>query len=310
MSIDLRDDTDELEQLSTTARILDHLALYGGRLPGDPDPRALPDDDKAHAALGAMFDALVSMIAGSRLEDDAESLLWPAVNIFHAAAMRLQRHLDDNERAQRQSQIEQDGSEIRSVDLERLITGGEDLSERHEAYLGIRDYAAKLFASHTGSSWRPRSGSMTAHKTLTAAMIDSRDYLAAKRRKEIEPLLPTGTMIVVAGGVDFNNHRLIWDTLDKVRAKHAGMVLLHGGASKGTEYIASRWADNRQIPQIVFKPDWNRFGKAAPFKRNDQLIDAMPAGLIVFPGGGVVQNLADKARVRGIRVWLIDDGGA
>ena len=310
MSIDLHDNTDEPEQLSATARILDHLALHGGRLPGDPDPRALPDDDTAQAALGAMFDALVSMIAGSRLEDDAESLLWPAVNIFHAASMRLQRHLDDNERAQRQSQIEQDGSEIRSVDLERLITTGEDLSERHEAYLGLRDYAATLFASHTGSSWRPRTGSMTAHKTLTAAMIDSRDYLAAKRRKEIEPLLPKGAMIAVAGGVDFNDHRLIWDRLDKVRAKHAGMVLLHGGASKGAEYIAARWADNRRIPQIVFKPDWTRFGKAAPFKRNDQLIDAMPAGLIVFPGGGVVQNLADKARARGIRVWLIDGGGA
>ena len=89
----------------------------------------MPDDEKAHAALGAMFDALVSMIAGSRLEDDAESLLWPAVNIFHAASTRLQRRLDDNERAQRQSQIEQDGSEIRSVDLERLIAMAEDLSE-------------------------------------------------------------------------------------------------------------------------------------------------------------------------------------
>ncbi len=310
MRIDLHDNADEPEQLSATARILDHLALHGGRIPGDPDPRELPDDDTAQAALGTMFNALVSIVAGSRLEDDAESLLWPAVNIFHAAAMRLQRRLDDNERAQRLSQMEQDGSEIRSVDLERLIAAGEDLSARHEAYLALCEYAARLFASHTGSGWRPRTGSMTARKTLTAAMIDSRDYLAAKRRKEIEPLLPTGTMIAVAGGVDFNEHRLIWEALDKVRAKHASMVLLHGGASKGAEYIASRWADNRQIPQIVFKPDWTRFGKAAPFKRNDQLIDAMPAGLIVFPGGGVVQNLADKARMRGIRVWLVDDGGA
>ncbi|WP_088343940.1 MULTISPECIES: DUF2493 domain-containing protein [Rhodomicrobium] len=310
MRIDLHDNTDEPEQLSATARILDHLALHGGHLPGDPDPRALPDDDKAHAGLRAMLNALASIIAGSRLEDDTESLLWTAVNIFHAASLRLQRRLDDNERAQRQSQIEQDGSEIRSVDLERLIAAGEDLTARHETYLALRDYAATLFASHTGSSWRPRTGSMTPHKTLTAAMIDSRDYLAAKRRKEIEPLLPTGTMIAVAGGVDFNEHRLIWETLDKVRAKHTGMVLLHGGASKGAEYIASRWADNREIPQIVFKPDWTRFGKAAPFKRNDQLVDAMPAGLIVFPGGGVVQNLADKARAHGICVWLIDGGGA
>src|SRR5262245_37132311 len=50
----------------------------------------------------------------------------------------------------------------------------------------FRDLAADQFERHTGSSWRPRSGSMANHRTLTAAMIDSRDFLAAKRRAETE----------------------------------------------------------------------------------------------------------------------------
>ena len=56
------------------------------------------------------------------------------------------------------------------------------------------------------------------------------------------------------------------------------------------------------MPQIVFKPDWTRHKNAAPFKRNDALLDALPIGLIAFPGSGISQNLADKARKMGIPV--------
>ncbi|WP_181160095.1 hypothetical protein [Sandaracinobacter neustonicus] len=43
--------------------------------------------------------------------------------------------------------------------------------------------------------------------------------------------------------------------------------------------------------------------KAAPFRRNDQMLDAMPIGVIIFPGTGIQDNLADKARKLGIPVW-------
>ena len=89
----------------------------------------------------------------------------------------------------------------------------------------FRDLAADQFERHTGSSWRPRSGSMVNHRTLTAAMIDSRDFLAAKRRAETEVLLPAGPKIAFTGGLDFNDHAAIWDTLDKVHAKYPDMVL-------------------------------------------------------------------------------------
>ena len=44
-------------------------------------------------------------------------------------------------------------------------------------------------------------------------------------------------------------------------------------------------------------------GKAAPFKRNDRMLDAMPVGIIIFPGTGIQDNLADKARKLGIPIW-------
>ncbi len=297
-------ETTEPMASSATAAVLEELQLYGYRpFADEPDPRPLPEADALQGAIADIFDALAATLEDTRLEPDLEDLLWSVTNLFHRTAARVDRDLDDNEQAQKRSQREQDGSEIRSVELEALTAQGTTLIERRNAYELMRDIAADHFETHIGQTWRPHSGSRISHRTLTAAMIDSRDYLSAKRRAEIEPLLPSGPRVAFSGGLDVTDHRAIWDALDRVKAKHADMVLLHGGSPKGAEKIAACWADNRKCQQIVFKPDWKRHGKAAPFKRNDALLEAMPIGLILFPGSGITDNLADKAKKLGVPLF-------
>ena len=297
-------ETTEPMASSATAAVLEELQLYGYRpFADEPDPRPLPEADALQGAIADIFDALAATLEDTRLEPDLEDLLWSVTNLFHRTAARVDRDLDDNEQAQKRSQREQDGSEIRSVELEALTAQGTTLIERRNAYELMRDIAADHFETHIGQTWRPHSGSRISHRTLTAAMIDSRDYLSAKRRAEIEPLLPSGPRVAFSGGLDVTDHRAIWDALDRVKAKHADMVLLHGGSPKGAEKIAACWADARKCQQIVFKPDWKRHGKAAPFKRNDALLEAMPIGLILFPGSGITDNLADKAKKLGVPLF-------
>jgi hypothetical protein len=308
-----RNETDFEQPYATspTDHVLTELQLHGYRpFQDEPDPRPLPEARIVAGAVADIFDALIASLSDTRLEPDLEDLLWSAVNLFHRANERIERELDDNEQAQKRSQRDQDGSEIRSVELERLTAEGMTLIERRNSMEYFRDQAAEHFARHTGSHWHPRSGSMVNHRALTSAVIDSRDFLAAKRRAETEVLLPPGPKIAFTGGLDCNDHRLIWDRLDQVHAKHPDMVLLHGGSPKGAERIAARWADHRKVPQIAFKPDWTKHAKAAPFKRNDQMLDVLPIGVIVFPGTGIQENLADKARKLGIPVWKFDNGGA
>lgn len=303
------DPHDEPQASSPTAHLLDELALYGYR-PGqdEPDPRPLPDADIVRAELTGIIEGFASMLADTRLEDDLDDLLWSFVNIFHRKVDRIARDLDTNEQAQRRSQLEQNGSEVRSVELERLIDQGLTLIERRNAYEFCRDHAAECYEAATGSLWRPRSGSMTNHRALTAAMIDSRDFINARRNAEAQMLIPNGSRIAFTGGTDCNDHERIWAALDRVHAKRADMVLLHGGGPRGAERIAARWADHRKVAQIVFKPDWNRHRNAAPFKRNDAMLEVLPIGVIVFPGSGISGNLADKARRMGIPVWRFDIG--
>ena len=252
---------EELHAASPTAHLLDELALYGHR-PGrnEPDPRPLPEADAVRAEIGAIVDGFAAMLADTRLEDDLDDLLWSFVNLFHRKIGRVERDLDANEQAQRRSQREQNGSEVRSVELERLIDQGIGLIERRNAFEFCRDHAAEHYEAVTGSLWRPRSGSMVNHRALTSAMIDSREFIAAQRR---------------------------------------------------AERIAACWADNRKVVQVAFKPDWNRHRNAAPFKRNDEMLDVLPIGVIAFPGSGISANLADKARKMGIPVWrFTEESGA
>lgn len=294
---------------SATDHVLMELQLYGWRpFQDEPDPRPLPEGNRVAAAVADIFDALVATLGDTRLEPDLEELLWGAVNLFHRATERIERTLDDNEQDQRRLQREQDGSEVMSVELERTTAEGQSLLERRNAMELFRDLAAEAFEHHAGSPWRPRAGSMVSHRKLTSAMIDSRDFLAAKRRAEAELLLPAGPKVAVTGGADFDDHRLVWAKLDQVHTKHPDMVLLHGGSPKGAELIASRWADARKVPQVAFRPDWAKHAKAAPFKRNDAMLDTLPIGVLVFPGSGIQENLADKARKLGIPVLKVDGG--
>ncbi len=255
-------------------------------------------------SISDIFDALVVALADTRLEPDIEDLLWSTVNVFHRAIDRTERALDGNELAQQRSQREQDGSEVKSVELERLTAEGQTLIERRNAFELMRDQAADQFEHHTHSAWRPRNGSKVNHRNLTSAMVDSRDFLSAKKRADKQVLLPAGPKVALTGGLDFNDHRLVWAKLDQVHAKHADMVLLHGGSPKGAELIAAKWADNRKVPQIAFKPDWTKHANAAPFKRNDAMLDVLPIGVLHFPGTGIQDNLAEgeEARHPGLEV--------
>ena len=88
---------------------------------------------------------------------------------------------------------------------------------------------------------------------------------------------------------------------DPCAEKRNKAILVHGGGP-GVERIAAQWADRNGVHQIVCKPDWDRHGRAAPFRRNEELLNLLPKGVIAFPGSGITENLVDKARQLGIPV--------
>src|SRR3546814_16017238 len=106
---------------------------------------------------------------------------------------------------------------------------------------------------------------------MTAAMIDSRDFMDKRLREKAKALIPEGTRIAFSGGPACNDHRHIWSALDKVHARHADMVLLHGATPTGAERAAACWAAQRGGPQVAFRPDWNPPKKGSPTPNKETL---------------------------------------
>jgi len=56
-------------------------------------------------------------------------------------------------------------------------------------------------------------------------------------------------------------------------------------------------------PQGPAESDRAKQAKAAPFKRNDAILEELPIGVMHFPGTGIQDNLADKTKKLGISLW-------
>ena len=301
-------DTDRNEIQSSTAATCEQAALFGAPPErGEFDSREVWDRDDALAALGEAFRIIAQGIApdGTQLADERESLLWGFVNTLHAQVQRLDRSTDKLVPELKDLQRDQDGSEIRSYELEQITARAQNLGDRRDAFEELRDAAAEAYRIETGEVWRPRTGSHTSQTgQLTSSAIDARDFQRARKDRETGAHLPEGTLVAVAGGKEIGDPDTVIAMLDKAKAKYDDIVLVHGGGP-GVEKIAARWAERNSVHQIVCKPNWTAPGRAAPFRRNDDLLNLLPKGLIAFPGSGITGNLVDKARKLGIPVQRV-----
>ena len=298
-------DTIETGAQSVTATVCENAALFGAAPErGEFDSRDVWDRDDATEALAEAFRILAEGVApdGFQLADEREPLLWGFVNMLHAQTQRLDRSVDRLTPDMRDLQTAQDGTEVKARELELLTDRARNLGDRRDAFETLRDAAAEQYRAATGETWRPRHGSHASQTgKLTSAAIDARDFVRARKDRETRAHLPAGTLVAIAGGKTVADAGAVIRSLDRARAKYADLVLVHGGGP-GVEKIAAQWAERNGVHQVVCKPDWQRHGRAAPFRRNDELLNLLPKGVIAFPGGGITGNLVDKARQRGIPV--------
>ena len=295
----------DTEAQSATAMICENAALYGATPErGEFDPREVWDRDEATAALSEALRILSTGVApdGFQLADERESLLWGIVNAFDAQVRRLDRGVDRLLPELRDLQSAQDGSEVKSRELELVTDRAQNLGDRRDAFEQMRDVAAEHYRAETGEVWRPRRGSHTSQTgALTSAAIDARDFQRARKDRETRAHLPEGTLVAIAGGRDVTDPGAVFARLDQTKAKYDDIVLVHGGGP-GVEKLAAQWAERNGVHQVVCKPDWQRHGRAAPFRRNEELLNLLPKGVIAFPGSGITENLVDRARQLGIPV--------
>ena len=176
------------ETSSQTAMACEQAALFGATPgPDEFDNREIWNEDEALAGIEEAIHILAGAVApdGTQLADERESLLWGFVNTLHAQVQRLDRGIDKIAPEMKDLGQEQDGSEIKSRELELLTDRVQNLGDRRDAFEAMRDLAAEGYRTETGDTWRPRNGSHSSQTgKLTSAAIDARDYLRARKDRE------------------------------------------------------------------------------------------------------------------------------
>jgi YspA, cpYpsA-related SLOG family len=262
-----------------------------------PDPRAM--QNCVETVMRGMFD----LMSETRLQPYAQRLAWGFVNSFHMVAQQIERQEDDAARKVGEMAREFDPSEIYQVELEDAQRVAMSLCEARKAHECMRDHAAEVFRVETGQPWSSARGSRVS-SSLTASQIDARDFLKARAQERREQFAPSGPVVVVSGGAVWEDHKCIYAALDAAKALTPSMVLATTAQRSGVDAIAAAWAASNDVKLVGFKLNMAH-GKAAGFKRNNNLVKLEPVQAIICKGSHIQVDLAEKMRAAGVAVTIV-----
>ena len=283
----------------------DEIELYGLTENGSDDLPIPNDDELQGRAVGEAFEALIGTLQGTGLASEVEPLAHAFATMLQRRAVSLDQAADRQKVKARALIASQDGSEIAEAELDQTTRLYTILQEKADALKIMAECAAQHYEHETGEHYTPVTGDRTTRRAMeTGAVFEAKKLLDAADRAEAERNKVAGTFIAVAGDADWIDSATIWKRLDVARDKCPDMVLCHKG-SRGAERIAAAWAKSRKVPQVLFRPNWSAFNKAAPFRANDEMLTARIRGVILFGGGGIGLNLAEKAEAKKLPVARI-----
>ena len=89
--------------------------------------------------------------------------------------------------------------------------------------------------------------------------------------------------LVVAGGRDFTNYAGMCEALDKLLVDVDNTTIISGGA-RGVDKLGERYAKERGYALEVYPADWEKYGKSAGYRRNEQMAE-VATHLVAFWDG-------------------------
>jgi hypothetical protein len=270
--------------------------------------------EAALAQLGqALMSELLDLVGDTALQDVQAVLAESLIGAFHSAAGRIERDADRARDRMRMLERDFDGGEAADVELQEATSAARSADVAQMAAELIRDAAAELYTVATGEVWTAWRGSRRGTR-MTAAQLEAKQAIRAARQRRdaparLGPVVAFRAAPLADTAVDAGR---IFDALNWAKSQWPDMALATTGA-KGAERLAVRWAQQKQVTLVLARPDFERHGKAAPFRANDELLALEPACCLTLAQSldaaraqasrpfGPALNLAQIAQGQGLR---------
>ena len=94
--------------------------------------------------------------------------------------------------------------------------------------------------------------------------------------------------------------------LEKYIPKEAVMIIT--GGAEGIDALGEKIADKKRLSKLVLRPRYDLYGKSAPLKRNEGMVDICDMALIVWDGRSRgTRHTIEYAERIGKRIILINE---
>ena len=301
-------------QLSLSPLSSDRLTAYEAQALQLEDTRTHPPEAALHQLGTSLMTELLDIVGETALEDFHVLIGEALIGAFHSVAQRIERDAD-KARDQLGGLVRDfDGSEVLDTEIQDVTRKARAADVATLAMEIVRDAAADTYTTNTGEVWSPWKGSVKGTRT-TAAQIEARDAIRAQKARKHAATDPGATIVGFRGAPQADTaddaHR-IFDALNWAKDQWPDMALATSGA-KGAEKLALKWAKQKGVRVVLAKADFDRHGRAAPFRANDEMLELdlvcvltlantlnPERGSALKPFGPAL-NLAQKAAERGLR---------
>ena len=278
------------------------------------DVRPHPAEDALHQLGHALMNEVLDAFANTAMEDFQTTISEALIGAFHSAAQRIEREADKARDDLNRLTRDFDGSEIADTEMQDATKKARAADVATLALEMVRDAAAATYTTSTGEVWSPWKGSVKASRT-TAAQIEAREAIRSAKASKHAATSPGATIVAFRAAPHADtadDAQRIFDALNWAHAQWPEMALATTGA-KGGEKIAITWANQKKVTLVLAKADFERNGRAAPFRANDELIELDPVCVLTLANtlnptrGAAMQpfgpalNLGQKAGEKGIR---------
>ena len=111
--------------------------------------------------------------------------------------------------------------------------------------------------------------------------------------------------VIIAGGRTFNDYDLLCQSCDKALSLQTEIEIVSGTAN-GTDKLGEKYANEKEYPIKQFPADWDKYGKSAGYKRNEEMAKYADALIAFWDGKSKgTKHMIDLAKRYELKVKLV-----
>ena len=111
--------------------------------------------------------------------------------------------------------------------------------------------------------------------------------------------------LAIIGSRDFDNYYLLETRINFIINQYDIDCIISGGA-RGADLLGKRYAKENNINYIEYKPDWDKFGKAAGVIRNKDIINTSDIVIAFWDGKSKgTKNSIDIAKKQNKKIYIV-----